>query len=218
MNKSKAKTDLKNWRDIYIGGKIIKPGNAKEFKTGNWRTLKPVRDEKKCIHCLRCFLYCPDNAVKVKNGKVVKIDYAKEQPDSVYDLQVLDNPVIDNFIAGNYVCAHNTQSITEVYGKMASGKTQWCFQLSVMAQLPPEQGGLNGKVVYIQSTVRNITKQKKLEEKLRKENDKYKRQIKDLKIKLNHVLLIIYFPDLQYCLPKYVVLHLEGFQHLPVGG
>jgi len=83
--------------------------------------------------------------------KVVKIDYAKEQPDSVYDLQVLDNPVIDNFIAGNYVCAHNTQSITEVYGKMASGKTQWCFQLSVMAQLPPEQGGLDGKVVYIDS-------------------------------------------------------------------
>ncbi len=75
MNKSKTKTDLKNWRDIPIGGKIIKPGTAKEFKTGNWRTLKPVRDEKKCIHCLRCFLYCPDNAVKVKNGKVVKIDY-----------------------------------------------------------------------------------------------------------------------------------------------
>ncbi len=54
--------------------------------------------------------------------KVVKIDYAKEQPDFVYDLQVLDNPIIDNFVAGNYVCAHNTQSITEVYGKMASGK------------------------------------------------------------------------------------------------
>lgn len=44
-----------------------------------------------------------------------------------------------------------TQSITEVYGKMASGKTQWCFQISVMTQLPKEQGGLNGKVVYIDS-------------------------------------------------------------------
>lgn len=44
-----------------------------------------------------------------------------------------------------------TQSITEVYGRMASGKTQWCFQLSVMVQLPPEKGGLNGKVVYIDS-------------------------------------------------------------------
>ncbi len=42
-----------------------------------------------------------------------------------------------------------TQSITEVYGKMASGKTQWCFQLCVTAQLPKEQGGLNGKILYI---------------------------------------------------------------------
>lgn len=44
-----------------------------------------------------------------------------------------------------------TQSITEVYGKMASGKSQWCFQLAVTAQLPKEQGGLNGKVLYIDS-------------------------------------------------------------------
>ena len=42
-----------------------------------------------------------------------------------------------------------TQSITEVYGQYASGKTQWAFQLSVMAQLPKEQGGLNGNVLYI---------------------------------------------------------------------
>ena len=58
-----------------IGGKIIKPGSAKEYKTGSWRNKKPVWDKKKCIHCLRCFLYCPDGAVKVKNGKVVGINY-----------------------------------------------------------------------------------------------------------------------------------------------
>ncbi len=44
-----------------------------------------------------------------------------------------------------------TQSITEIYGKMSSGKTQWCFQLCVMAQLPVEKGGLNGNVLYIDS-------------------------------------------------------------------
>jgi DNA repair protein RadA len=42
-----------------------------------------------------------------------------------------------------------SQSITEVYGKFASGKSQWCFQLCVMAQLPIEKGGLNGGVLYI---------------------------------------------------------------------
>jgi DNA repair protein RadA len=44
-----------------------------------------------------------------------------------------------------------TQSITEVYGQMASGKSQWCFQASVMTQLPVEKGGLNGNVLYIDS-------------------------------------------------------------------
>jgi DNA repair protein RadA len=44
-----------------------------------------------------------------------------------------------------------TQSITEVYGKMASGKSQWCFQTSVTVQLPKEQGGLEGSCLYIDS-------------------------------------------------------------------
>ncbi|MFH1751920.1 MAG: DNA repair and recombination protein RadA [archaeon] len=44
-----------------------------------------------------------------------------------------------------------TQSITEFYGKYASGKSQVCFQLSVMAQLPEDKGGLNGNVLYIDS-------------------------------------------------------------------
>lgn len=42
-----------------------------------------------------------------------------------------------------------SQSITEVYGAFASGKTQWAFQLSVMCQLPPSQGGLGGSALYI---------------------------------------------------------------------
>lgn len=44
-----------------------------------------------------------------------------------------------------------TQSITEFFGKFASGKSQVGFQLSVNAQLPPEKGGLGGKVIFIDS-------------------------------------------------------------------
>ncbi len=42
-----------------------------------------------------------------------------------------------------------SQSITEVYGMFASGKSQWCFQLCVLAQLPKDKGGLDGGVLYI---------------------------------------------------------------------
>ncbi len=40
-------------------------------------------------------------------------------------------------------------SITEAYGKFASGKTQLAMQLSVDAQLPKKDGGLEGTVLYI---------------------------------------------------------------------
>lgn len=42
-----------------------------------------------------------------------------------------------------------TQTITEVYGEYGSGKSQLCHQLCVNVQLPPEQGGLNGASLYI---------------------------------------------------------------------
>ncbi|CAK0828560.1 unnamed protein product [Prorocentrum cordatum] len=40
-------------------------------------------------------------------------------------------------------------STTELFGEFRCGKTQLCHSLAVMAQLPPNMGGANGKVVYI---------------------------------------------------------------------
>lgn len=42
-----------------------------------------------------------------------------------------------------------TNGITEVYGKFASGKTQIAFQLSVNVQLPKKKGGLDGSCLYV---------------------------------------------------------------------
>ncbi|MGC8567852.1 MAG: DNA repair and recombination protein RadA [Candidatus Micrarchaeia archaeon] len=42
-----------------------------------------------------------------------------------------------------------TGGITEAYGKFASGKSQLGFQLSVNAQLPREEGGLDGSVLFV---------------------------------------------------------------------
>lgn len=59
----------KTWREIPIGGIVETPGSAKEYQTGEWKAQKPVVDEKKCIHCLICFAYCPDNCFPVADGK-----------------------------------------------------------------------------------------------------------------------------------------------------
>lgn len=40
-------------------------------------------------------------------------------------------------------------SITEIFGEFRCGKTQLCHSLAVMAQMPSNMGGANGKVIYI---------------------------------------------------------------------
>ncbi|MCW4005647.1 MAG: DNA repair and recombination protein RadA [Candidatus Bathyarchaeota archaeon] len=52
---------------------------------------------------------------------------------------------IDRMIAGGL----ETQTITEFYGEYGSGKSQFCHQLCVNVQLPPERGGLGGGALYI---------------------------------------------------------------------
>jgi DNA repair protein RadA len=42
-----------------------------------------------------------------------------------------------------------TQTITEFYGEYGSGKSQFCHQLCVNVQLPPERGGLSGSALYV---------------------------------------------------------------------
>ena len=42
-----------------------------------------------------------------------------------------------------------TQAMTELIGEYGVGKTQICLSLCVRVQLSEEEGGLNGKVVYI---------------------------------------------------------------------
>ena len=65
---------LKGWKDIPIGGIIEEAGNSINFKTGDWRTFKPVVDKKKCINCLFCSIHCPDMSIKTKDGKMKGFD------------------------------------------------------------------------------------------------------------------------------------------------
>ncbi|MGQ9465172.1 MAG: 4Fe-4S binding protein [bacterium] len=68
------KREKKNWKELPIG-LSLKSGTSQEFETGDWRSDKPVWDEKKCTHCLICWIYCPDSAIIIKDGKVQGIDY-----------------------------------------------------------------------------------------------------------------------------------------------
>ena len=40
-------------------GFTAKPGSTVAFKTGDWRSVRPVLDREKCIYCAFCY-YCPE--------------------------------------------------------------------------------------------------------------------------------------------------------------
>ena len=53
-------------------------------KTGDWRSLRPVIDRKKCIPsvknksaCFLCWLYCPEGVVKAGIPVEIDLDYCK---------------------------------------------------------------------------------------------------------------------------------------------
>ncbi len=83
---------------------------------------------------------------------------AREQLDIGFEsgLQVLERRLsigkistgsknLDELLGGGV----ETLGMTEFAGEFRTGKTQICHQLCVMTQLPEDEGGLNGSVVYI---------------------------------------------------------------------
>ena len=63
------------WKELPVGAVIPEPGTSKKFETGDWRTEKPVLDPDKCIHCMFCWIYCPDSSIKVEDGKMTGFLY-----------------------------------------------------------------------------------------------------------------------------------------------
>lgn len=63
------------WQDLPMGGILPEPGSAEGYKTGSWRSEKPIWNKEKCINCLACWINCPDTAIKIVDGKMAGIDY-----------------------------------------------------------------------------------------------------------------------------------------------
>ena len=56
------------WQEMTPGGTIYDDANSEEFKTGDWRSRKPVFHEDKCKQCGLCVPTCPDSAIPVVEG------------------------------------------------------------------------------------------------------------------------------------------------------
>lgn len=63
------------WHELALGGLMIEPGSAEKYRTGDWRTERPIWDAEKCTSCLLCWMFCPDSSILIEDGKMAGIDY-----------------------------------------------------------------------------------------------------------------------------------------------
>jgi pyruvate ferredoxin oxidoreductase delta subunit len=63
-----------SWKAIPDAGVILRPKTSLDYKTGAWRTRRPVLDRAKCTNCLICWIYCPEPAI-VRGEKTIELDY-----------------------------------------------------------------------------------------------------------------------------------------------
>jgi pyruvate ferredoxin oxidoreductase delta subunit len=92
-------TTESTWRELPLGGKITQPGSATEYETGGWRSKRPIWDFDKCTQCLICWVFCPDSAILIEDGKVIGADLmhckgcgicAEECPDRTKAITMVD--------------------------------------------------------------------------------------------------------------------------------
>lgn len=70
--------EVKIMGKITVGAIITQPGNSMEYKTGSWRSYKPIIDKEKCKKCGICVTYCPDASIKrTEDIPVIDYDYCK---------------------------------------------------------------------------------------------------------------------------------------------
>jgi DNA repair protein RadA len=92
-----------------------------------------------------------ESAKKAIEAAKTMVEIGYETADIVYERRKsisrikTGSTALDELIGGGV----ETMAITEMYGKFSSGKSQLGFQLSVNVQLPTDQGGLGGGVLFI---------------------------------------------------------------------
>lgn len=51
------------WHDIETGSIVVAPGSAAGYRTGDWRSQRPVWNRDTCVKCGRCAGFCPEPCI-----------------------------------------------------------------------------------------------------------------------------------------------------------
>ena len=51
------------WKDFEVGYIITEPGNARQYRSGDWRSQRPTYEFSRCIKCGICQIFCPEGCI-----------------------------------------------------------------------------------------------------------------------------------------------------------
>ena len=142
-----SEVKIKNIEDLTGVG----PAIAEKFREAGYSTLEEIGTQSPGqlsdatgIGQESCAKYIKEAGKNAKIGSFLTGTELMEKRATVGKLTT-SSSTFDELLGGGV----ETQSITEFYGQYGSGKTQFMLQLAVNAQLPIEQGGLDGEVAII---------------------------------------------------------------------
>jgi len=70
---AKAEEEL-TWQELEIGLIMTGPGSSMQYKTGDWKSQRPVLDKSKCNNCGLCYIFCPEGCIEPKPGDYYEAD------------------------------------------------------------------------------------------------------------------------------------------------
>jgi pyruvate ferredoxin oxidoreductase delta subunit len=70
-------SNFDNWTadDFPLGAIVLEAGNSRQYKTGGWRSNRPIWNADACTNCMLCWVHCPDSSIIVDNQAMTGIDY-----------------------------------------------------------------------------------------------------------------------------------------------
>ena len=59
-----AQSAKPRWQELAPGTAIVEPGSARRYRTGDWRSQRPVWNHEQCIRCGVCVVFCPEGCIR----------------------------------------------------------------------------------------------------------------------------------------------------------
>lgn len=67
------------WTELAVGTAVTVPGSSRYYKTGDWRSSRPVWNNEQCIRCGVCVVFCPEGCISFGEDGYpsANLDYCK---------------------------------------------------------------------------------------------------------------------------------------------